>query len=207
MQRAIHDLGRRWPGSGTNAERSGRGESSPSVEGPESTAEPGEEEPEASVVKVSEMVRACTIYDTVLATVIVELHNEGTGWAKLGGGDYTIYDEDENVLGTGGFALRTRSSSRPVQPGTSRKSPTSTTRRPRTSSALRPTVRMTRSRPTKSSSYRLRNEAQARGVRRWSVHHGHGQERVVRGHNHCARRLHLPERKGPPDRLCDDQLD
>ena len=77
--------------------------SSPSAEGPESTVEPTEEEPEATVVKVSEMVRACTIYDTVQATVIVELHNEGSGWAKLAGGDYTIYDDDENVLGTGGF--------------------------------------------------------------------------------------------------------
>ena len=63
----------------------------------------GHPEPEANVVKVSEMVRACTIYDSVQATVIVELHNDGSGWAKLGGGDYTIYDEDENVLGTGGF--------------------------------------------------------------------------------------------------------
>jgi hypothetical protein len=36
--------------------------------------------------------------------IIIELKNEGTGWAELRGGDYTIYDGSENVLGTGSFS-------------------------------------------------------------------------------------------------------
>lgn len=35
--------------------------------------------------------------------IIVELFNEGGGWAELRGGDYTVYDDDENVVGTGSF--------------------------------------------------------------------------------------------------------
>jgi hypothetical protein len=35
--------------------------------------------------------------------IIIELLNQGTGWAELAGGDYTIYDNDENVVGTGSF--------------------------------------------------------------------------------------------------------
>ena len=39
-----------------------------------------------------------------MGMVIVELVNEGTGWAELMGGDYTVYDDDENVVGTGSFS-------------------------------------------------------------------------------------------------------
>jgi hypothetical protein len=52
---------------------------------------------------VRETIRACTSFDYVQAMVIVEIKNEGTGWAELQGGDYTVYDTDENVVGTGSF--------------------------------------------------------------------------------------------------------
>jgi hypothetical protein len=58
----------------------------------------------ASVVKVRETIRPCTSSGFVQAMVIIELKNEGTGWAELQGGDYTIYDGSENVLGTGSFS-------------------------------------------------------------------------------------------------------
>ena len=55
------------------------------------------------MAKGSERIRACDSGDYVRTMVVVEVVNEGTGWAKLTGGDYTVYDDDENVLGTGSF--------------------------------------------------------------------------------------------------------
>src|SRR5688572_12595122 len=60
-------------------------------------------EPSASVAKVRELIRPCESFGTVMGMVIVEVINEGTGWADLQGGDYTVYDDDENVVGTGSF--------------------------------------------------------------------------------------------------------
>lgn len=60
-------------------------------------------EPSASVSKVREFIKACSTSGFVQATIIVELINEGTGWAELSGGDYTVYDEAEDVVGTGSF--------------------------------------------------------------------------------------------------------
>jgi hypothetical protein len=60
-------------------------------------------EPSASVNKVRETIKACTSSGFVQAMVIIELKNEGTGWAELQGGDYTVYDGSENVLGTDSF--------------------------------------------------------------------------------------------------------
>src|SRR6185369_10979098 len=54
-----------------------------------------------SVVKVRETIKPCTTSGFVQAMIVIELKNEGTGWAELQGGDYTIYDGAENVLGTG----------------------------------------------------------------------------------------------------------
>lgn len=61
-------------------------------------------EPSASVSKVRETIRPCASYGTVQAMIMIELVNEGTGWAELRGGDYTVYDSDENVVGTGNFS-------------------------------------------------------------------------------------------------------
>lgn len=65
--------------------------------------EPPTPEPSASVAKVRETVRPCESGAYVRAMVIVELVNEGDGWAELSGGDYTVFDGDENVIGTGRF--------------------------------------------------------------------------------------------------------
>ena len=184
--------------------------SSPSVDESESTPEPTEEatpEPEASVVKVREMVRACSIYDTVQATVIVELHNEGSGWAKLGGGDYTIYDEDENVLGTGGF---TYSYPQFLAPGaTGYLAEVAYLDDAKAKDVKRVEADGSYDDVEADEVIELvdgEDEAQARGVRRRPVHYGYRQQRVVRGHNQRACRLHLPERERPADRVRDDEL-
>jgi hypothetical protein len=59
--------------------------------------------PDAVVNKVLEVVRACQSSSYTRAMVIEEVQNTGNGWAQLGGGDYTVFDNDENVVGTGNF--------------------------------------------------------------------------------------------------------
>jgi hypothetical protein len=72
----------------------------PATDAPTSEPSP---EPSASVGKVRETIKPCTSSSFVRAMIVIELRNEGTGWAELQGGDYTIYDNKENVIGTGNF--------------------------------------------------------------------------------------------------------